>query len=77
MHVELPNKKISHNIFDYPDNADKETNDRKITNAGKKVTTSVSNDKYITLKNEYIKQIRNVYKEMCDRFKDCFVMIYS
>lgn len=77
MHVELPNKKISNNIFDYPDNADKETNDKKITSEDNKVTTSVSNDKYITLKNEYIKQIRNVYKEMCDRFKDCFIMIYS
>lgn len=78
IHVELPNKKIDANdYFNYPDNADKEITTRGTSVTDTNTSSVTSNDKYIKLKNQYIRQIRNIYSEIALKFKECFIMLYD
>lgn len=67
IHVALPNKKIDQkDIYAYPDSGDKTESSVTTTNM----------DKFISLKLQYMKQIRNLYNEFATRFYDCFIHIY-
>lgn len=37
---------------------------------------TVYHDEFLDLKRKYLNQIRNVYEEFADKFKDCFLHIY-
>lgn len=63
--VDLPNKKVDDtDIYKYPSSGDK--------------TTSVvtDNSKMIYLKKQYMSQIRDLYIEFANRFKDMFMHIF-
>lgn len=38
--------------------------------------TTIFADEFLDLKRKYLAQIRNVYSEFADKFKDCFLHIY-
>ena len=74
--VDLPNKQIdADDIYKYPDSGDKgSTSTSDSTSA---TTTTTYNDRYLELKNRFIRQIRNVFAEFAGRFSDCFSMVYG
>lgn len=80
--IELPNKQVSNPDDSYPSAIDKdESNSKNVSNAKAKTVREYTDtveykDEFIDLKNKYIEQIRNVYKEFCEKFKDCFMIIY-
>ena len=65
--VELPNKIISpDDIFDYPSDAAKDEN----------VVSTDDKSIFLTMKQRYIRQLRNCYNEFAEKFSDCFIHIY-
>lgn len=42
---------------------------------GSTITTEYK-DEFLTLKRQYLNQIRNLYHEFCEKFKECFIQIY-
>ena len=79
---QLPNKVIDEsyrstpsNIVDTKDNSnqDKEFNTDTVRQSD---TTTEFNNEFIDLKNKYMNQIRNVYREFAMKFKECFYQVY-
>lgn len=63
IHVDLPNKQISPtDYYKYPSAVDKKTNDDPA--------------RFLLLKQQYLSQIRNLYREFASRFTDCFIHIF-
>lgn len=58
----------------------KNSNDVNDTGASSSEThsdiTTIYADEFLDLKRKYLSQIRNVYSEFADKFKDCFLHIY-
>lgn len=64
INVDLPNKKIdSESIYSYPSSGDK----------GKSVYTD--NSKFLSMKRQYLSQIRDLNREFARKYKDCFLHI--
>lgn len=64
INVDLPNKKIdSESIYSYPSSGDK----------GKSVYTD--NSKFLSMKRQYMSQIRDLNREFAKKFSDCFLHI--
>lgn len=63
IHIELPNKQVSPTDYDkYPSSIDKvNVNDPA---------------RFLLLKQQYLAQIRNLYREFASRFTDCFIHIF-
>lgn len=81
-HFDLPNKTVS-SPDGYLDEVTKDSGTNTTTgstngsnNYGSEVITQYDNE-FLDLKRQYLNQIRNVYHEFCDKFKDCFIQIYS
>ena len=71
--VELPNKVVDEDdIYKYPDSGDKGHSENESSGTSTVYDTSA----FISLKREYIDQIRNVFEEFANRFDDCFMMLY-
>lgn len=78
---DLPNKPTT---TEYPTTKISDTNENNDNSAyssakdkGKDTTdTTIYNNEYIKLKNEYLKQIKSYYHEFAMKFSDCFVHIY-
>lgn len=79
---ELPNKVIDESYRSTPssilDDKNKNTNNKDYTNNTTRTSTITTefNNEFIDLKNKYINQIRNVYREFAMKFKECFYQIY-
>ena len=79
---QLPNKVIDDSYRSTPSNIvdtdSKNNNDKNYTNDTSRdtVTTTEFNNEFIDLKNKYMNQIRNVYREFAMKFKDCFYQVY-
>lgn len=78
---ELPNKVIPENEYrNTPTSITDNTNSGSKTyqNAISRTSTNTTefNNEFIDLKNKYMNQIRNVYREFAMKFKDCFYQVY-
>lgn len=78
---ELPNKVIPENQYrNTPTSITDNENSSSKTyqNATSRTSTYATefNNEFIDLKNKYMNQIRNVYREFAMKFKDCFYQIY-
>lgn len=80
---DLPNKTVDPNDeFGYLTGADKNENENQVSDVGSSTSDSHSDvttiyaDEFLDLKRKYLAQIRNVYSEFADKFKDCFLHIY-
>ena len=63
IHVELPNKQISPtDYYKYPSSVDKREN--------------TDPARFLLIKQQYLSQIRNLYREFASRFTDCFIHIF-
>lgn len=67
--VELPNKVVNpDNYFDYPSNANKDNSS---------LTVEMTDpSKFIYLKNQYLRQVRNLIEEFSEKFKVLFMNSY-
>ena len=83
-HYDLPHKDIQDQLINgYIDDVVK-NNGGSTSNAESSgsntydsvVTTEYKNE-FLTLKRQYLNQIRNVNHEFCERFHDCFLSVYS
>lgn len=73
--VDLPNKVIDKaDYFKYPSGADKGTANNSSTSDETRTVTM--NDNFIFMKNQYMNQIKNLYREFALKFSDCFVHIF-
>ena len=83
-HYDLPHKTVDDTITDgYIDDITKDSGSGSSTGSGNSsntygsiVTTQYDNE-FLSLKRQYLAQIRNVYREFCLKFNDCFLKIYS
>lgn len=66
-HIDLPRSSATNNI---PTTIDKS----KGSSSTESTTTDMST--LISLKNQYMRQVRNIYNEFAIRFMDCFLHIY-
>lgn len=78
---ELPNKVIPENQYrNTPTsiNDSENTSSKTYQNATSRTSTHTTefNNEFIDLKNKYMNQIRNVYREFAMKFKDCFYQVY-
>ena len=81
-HYDLPNKTVQ-SPDGYIDDVTKD-NGSSTSNANASgsnnydsiVTTEYKNE-FLALKRQYLNQIRNINREYCERFHDCFLSIYS
>ena len=80
---DLPNKVVPTSNWrstpsDITDNKDTSVNNKDYTNETTRdsTTTTEFNNEFIDLKNKYINQIRNLYREFAMKFKDCFYQVY-
>lgn len=80
--IELPNKKVSDDYEGYPNAISKDKNVidsykdySSDSNLNDEVTT-IFDDEFLDLKNKYLAQLRNIYLEFADKFKECFIIIY-
>ena len=79
---QLPNKVIDENYRSTPsnivdtDNTTKNNKDYTNNTTRDSSTTTEFNNEFIDLKNKYLNQIRNVYREFAMKFKDCFYQVY-
>lgn len=81
-HYDLPNKTVQ-SPDGYIDDVTKD-NGGSTSNADtnsshsyeSSVTTEYKNE-FLTLKRQYLNQIRNINREYCERFHDCFLSVYS
>ena len=80
---DLPNKVVNPNEEDgYLTSKDKRDGSNQVNNItdhdntyGSTVTTKYNNE-FLDLKRKYLNQIRNLYHEFCEKFKDCFIHVY-
>ena len=83
-HYDLPHKTVQDELVDgYVDDVTKDNGSNNTTGSGNSsntygsiVTTQYDNE-FLSLKRQYMAQIRNVYDEFCYQFNDCFLKIYS
>lgn len=69
VNVDLPNKKIDAiDIYSYPSSGDKTDSENEISYEHP--------DIFLTLKKQYMNQIRDLYREYAEKFSDCFIHIY-
>lgn len=80
---DLPNKVVPTSNWrstpsDITDTKDSSLNNKDYTNETTRdsTTTTEFNNEFIDLKNKYMNQIRNVYREFAMKFKDCFYQVY-
>lgn len=80
---DLPNKVVAESNWrstpsDITDSKDSSVNNKDYTNETTRdsTTTTDFNNEFIDLKNKYINQIRNLYREFAMKFKDCFYQVY-
>ena len=80
---QLPNKVVDEERYrstpsSITDNDNKGSSDKKYDNNTTRISehTTEFNNEFIDLKNKYMNQIRNVYREFAMKFKDCFYQIY-
>ena len=80
---QLPNKVVDEERYrstpsSITDNDNKGSSDKKYDNNTTRVSEHITefNNQFIDLKNKYMAQIRNVYREFAMKFKDCFYQIY-
>lgn len=81
LYVDLPNKKIDeNNYWTTPSRGDKTDNENTST-----ANTSTeeefkheetNSELFLRLKNQYLNQIRDLYREFSDRFSSCFLHIF-
>lgn len=81
-HYDLPNKTVS-SPDGYVDDVTKDADTRTGAVVGSSsndydstVTTEFHNE-FLTLKRQYLAQIRNVNHEFAEKFVDCFIKVYS
>ena len=70
LNVELPNKQLSNDVFDYPNTANKDDTDTTTK------TEYTNKANFNSLKRESMQMIRNIYLDFAMRFKDCFVHVF-
>lgn len=83
-HYDLPHKNVEQELIDgYIDDVTKDNGSVSSSGSGSSdntydstVTTKYDNE-FLTLKRQYLAQIRNVNHEFCRKFNDCFLQIYS
>lgn len=69
INVDLPNKVINaDDIYKYPSSGDKGN-----TSA---TTTYTNPELFLKLKNQYLRQVRNLYNEFAMKFSDCFIHLF-
>lgn len=78
---ELPNKVIPENQYrntptSITDNENSSSKTYQNATSRTSTNTTEFNNEFIDLKNKYMNQIRNVYREFAMKFKDCFYQIY-
>lgn len=80
---DLPNKVVPSSNWrstpsDITDTEESSSNNKDYTNDTTRdsTTTTEFNNEFIDLKNKYMNQIRNVYREFAMKFKDCFYQVY-
>lgn len=78
---ELPNKVIPENQYrntptSITDNENSSSKTYQNATSRTSTYTTEFNNEFIDLKNKYMNQIRNVYREFAMKFKDCFYQIY-
>ena len=78
---ELPNKVIPENQYrntptSITDNENSSSKTYQNATSRASTYTTEFNNEFIDLKNKYMNQIRNVYREFAMKFKDCFYQIY-
>lgn len=81
-HYDLPNKTVndpdgymtskskSEDVLDNKNGED-------TTNAYNSSVVTTYDNEFLDLKRKYLAQIRNVYSEFADKFKDCFMKVYN
>lgn len=75
LNVDLPNKQINaSDYFKYPSSGDKL--DTTNTIDGNETRTTTMNDNFIFMKNQYMSQIKNLYREFALKFSDCFIHVF-
>ena len=78
----LPNKVVPSTYENIPSGIAKDEEDltsNESSEGERDYTTSVTvnyNNEFLELKKQYINQIRNLYSEFAEEFKDCFYHIY-
>lgn len=81
-HYDLPNKQVNSPdgyIDDVTKNNGSSTSNAESSgsNTYDSVVTTEYKNEFLTLKRQYLNQIRNINHEYCERFRDCFLSIYS
>lgn len=66
-HIDLPRTASTSNKISSID---------KSTGSSESTTTTTDMSTLISIKNQYIRQIRNVYREFATRFSDCFLHVF-
>lgn len=70
---DLPNRKVDDiNGYKTAHNDNTETT----TSSTNNTRTETYNDMYITMKNQYLRQLRDCYREFAEQFRDCFLHLY-
>lgn len=79
---ELPNKVTDVNYKSTPSSIDTDTGNATNTGTNSSTTTGTTetvvtyDNEFLDLKRKYLNQIRNVYEEFADEFKECFYLVY-
>lgn len=79
---ELPNKITDDSYKNAPssistdDNSGSTSSSTSGNTVGTSTTIYTYDNELLDLKRKYINQIRNVYEEFANKFKECFIMIY-
>lgn len=80
---DLPNKVVNPNSEDgyltgkkTSERKDEANNESESETSYDSSITTIYMDEFLTLKNKYLNQIRNLYHEFCEKFYDCFLHIY-
>lgn len=75
---DLPHKELATNEFKkYPDNITENTNTSNNHYDNRNVSEYDDSRLYLDQKAQYMNMIRNISNEFCERFKECFIMIYN
>ena len=75
---DLPHKELATNEFKkYPDNITENTNTSNNRYDNRNVSEYDDSRLYLDQKAQYMSMIRNISNEFCERFKECFIMLYN
>lgn len=80
--IELPNKQVSPSYEGYPNAIDKDDATDEAHKSYDSNTilndevTTFFDDEFLDLKRKYLEQLRNIYLEFANKFKECFILIY-